>query len=109
MRRAVSYANVGKLRFKTEDDQQLWSECSRLISNCILFYNATILSRLLAYKVGSGDTAGAHLITQVSPVAWQHINFYGRYEFTKAPALINVDGIIAELAQRTIVPSEDDG
>ncbi len=42
-------------------------------------------------------------------VAWQHINFYGRYEFTKAPALINMDGIIAELAQQTIVPSEDDG
>ncbi len=108
LRRAVSYANFGKLRFKTEDDQQLWSECSRLISNCILFYNATILSRLLAHKVGSGDTAGADLITRVSPVAWQHINFYGRYEFTKAPALINVDGIIAELAQRPIVPSEDD-
>jgi hypothetical protein len=30
------------------------------------------------------------------------------YEFTKAPTLINVDGIIAELAQRPIVPSEDD-
>ena len=108
LRRAVSYANFGKLRFKTEDDQQLWSECSRLISNCILFYNATILSRLLAYKVATGDTAGADLLRRVSPVAWQHINFYGRYEFTKAPTLINVDGIIAELAQRPIVPSEDD-
>jgi hypothetical protein len=63
----------------------------------------------LAHKVASGDTAGADLITQVSPVAWQHINFYGRYEFTKAPAQINVDGIIAELALRPIVSSEDDG
>lgn len=31
LRRAVSYANFGKLRFKTEQDQQLWGECSRLL------------------------------------------------------------------------------
>ncbi|XSG77821.1 Tn3 family transposase [Herpetosiphon llansteffanensis] len=39
LRRAVSYANIGKLRFATEEDQELWSECSRLIANCIIFYN----------------------------------------------------------------------
>jgi TnpA family transposase len=33
LRRAVSYANFGKLRFKTEHEQQIWSECSRLITN----------------------------------------------------------------------------
>ncbi|MGH2536125.1 MAG: Tn3 family transposase [Candidatus Promineifilaceae bacterium] len=40
LRRAVSYANFGKLRFKTEHEQQIWSECSRLITNCIIYYNA---------------------------------------------------------------------
>lgn len=44
LRRAVSYANFGKLRFRSEEDQRLWSECSRLITNCIIYYNATILS-----------------------------------------------------------------
>ncbi len=37
LRRAVSYANFGKLRFRSEDDQQLWHECSRLITNGIIF------------------------------------------------------------------------
>lgn len=83
LRRAVSYANFGNLRFKTEDDQQLWSECSRLLTNGVIFYNAMILSRLLAYKEASGDAVGARVMTQVSPVARQHINFSGRYEFTK--------------------------
>jgi TnpA family transposase len=46
LRRAVSYANFGKLRFTTEHEQQLWGECSRLITNCIIYYNATILSNL---------------------------------------------------------------
>src|SRR6266498_2485505 len=102
LRRAVSYANFGKLRFQTEEEQQLWNECCRLITNCIIYYNASILSRVLAHKEAAGDRAGAELLTQVSPVAWQHINFYGRYEFTKGPTPINLDAIVEELAQHVI-------
>lgn len=36
LRRAISYANFGKLRFKTEQEQQIWNECSRMITNCLL-------------------------------------------------------------------------
>jgi len=102
LRRAVSYANFGKLRFKTEYDQQLWEECSRLITNCIIYYNATILSHLFAYKERRGDNAGAALLAQVSPVAWQHINLCGRYEFTKAPEVIHMAAIIQALVQAPV-------
>jgi hypothetical protein len=34
-------------------------------------------------KQAQPDWHYLQLITQVSPIAWQHINFYGRYEFTK--------------------------
>jgi len=102
LRRAVSYANFGKLRFKTEYDQQVWEECSRLITNCIIYYNATILSHLFAHKTRRGDAAGAALLTQVSPVAWQHINLCGRYEFTKAPEVIHIAAIIQALAQAPV-------
>jgi Tn3 transposase DDE domain len=86
----------------------LWSECSRLITNSIIFYNALILSRLLAHKEASGDGAGATLITQVSPIAWQHLNFYGRYEFTKGPEPINLDVIVEALAKQPIAPVDDE-
>ena len=99
LRRAVSYANFGKLRFKTEHEQQLWGECSRLITNCIIYYNATILSHLLAHKESTGDVQGAALLKHVSPVAWQHINLYGRYEFRREPETINMPAIIQDLAQ----------
>jgi hypothetical protein len=85
LRRAVSYANFGSLRFKTEGEQQIWSECSRLISNCIIYYNATLLSRLLELREEIGDTNQVNRIGRVSPIAWQHINFYGRFEFLGAP------------------------
>jgi TnpA family transposase len=100
LRRAVAYANFGKLRFKAEDEQVLWSECSRLITNCIVYYNATILSRLLVQQAAAGEAAGIAELGQISPVAWQHINLYGRYEFTRTPAPIDVDTMVAALAQR---------
>jgi len=99
LRRAVSYANFGKLRFKTEYEQQIWNECARLITNCIIYYNATILSNLLSYKEGIGDVKGTAFLKKISPVAWQHINFCGRYEFSKMQEAIDMDAIIHQLAQ----------
>lgn len=99
LRRAVSYANFGKLRFKTEHEQQLWGECARLITNCIVYYNTMLLSHVLEYKEAAGDVEGAHWLKYVSPVAWQHINFFGRYEFRKTPEAINMPAMVRELAQ----------
>ena len=66
LRRAVAYANFGKLRFKSEHEQQIWGECSRLITNCIIFYNATLLSHLLEHTETTGDGEAAALLKQVS-------------------------------------------
>jgi len=95
--RAVSFASFGKLRFKTEYEQELWSECSRLIANCIIFYNASLLSRFLEYREKSGDTKGAEAVKKISPIAWQHINLHGRYEFQKLPNPLDVDAIIQKM------------
>lgn len=100
LRRAVSFARFGKPRFKTEYEQDLWSECSRLIANSIIFYNASILSRFLEHQETNGDTQGADATKKVSPIAWQNTNLHGRYEFQKQPDLLNVDVIIHELLQR---------
>jgi TnpA family transposase len=99
LRRAVSHANFGKLRFKTEHEQQIWGECARLITNCIIYYNAMLLSSLLDYKEATGDVQGAALLKHISPVAWQHINLCGRYEFCNGPEAINIHEIVRELAQ----------
>jgi Tn3 transposase DDE domain len=102
LRRAVSSANFGKLRFKTEYEQQLWEECSRLVTNSIIYDNAAILSDLFTHKEHLGDAAGAALLTHVSPVAWQHINLCGRYEFTQGPEPINIAAIVEALAQAPV-------
>ena len=102
LRRAVSHANFGKLRFKTEQEQQIWNECSRLLANCIIYYNTSILSNMLDYRESNGKNLD--VLKHISPVAWQHINLYGRYEFNKNPEPIDMHVIIQELAQFQILP-----
>ena len=102
LRRAVSYANSGKLRFKTEYEQQIWNECGRLLTNCTIYYNAAILSEMFSYMERTGDTHDAAWIKQISPLAWQHINFHGRYQFIESQEIININAIIAELAQSLV-------
>jgi len=46
-----------------------------------------------------GDGQGADATKKISPVAWQHINLQGRYEFQKLPDPLNLDMIIRALTQ----------
>ncbi len=103
LRRAVSYANFGTLRFKTDSEQLIWSECSRLITNCIIYYNATLLTRLLEIK----EAEQVMRLGRVSPIAWQYINFHGRFEFLDPPAPIDLESVIQELAQGSVNIFED--
>ena len=74
----MAFANFGKLRFKSEYEQNIWNECSGLLTNCILYYNLKILSELLKEKEKDNLSVEIEIIKQLSPTAWQHINFMGR-------------------------------
>ena len=66
----------------------------------IIFYNAMILSNVFRYQAERGDAVAAASLEQISPVAWQHINFHGRYEFTKSIQLIDMEAKVLELVTR---------
>lgn len=59
---------------------------------------------MLAYKEVSGKDSD--VLKHISPVAWQHINLYGRYEFNTKSKSIDMDAIIIELAKFKIVPND---
>lgn len=102
LKRAICYDNFGKFRVKTELEQQIWSECTRLIANSIIFYNAFILSRLLENTEKIKHTEKMDLIKKISPIAWRHINFYGQYEFYRKDISIDVEEIINTLDTETM-------
>ena len=97
--RAVAYANAGKLRVRTDLEQQLWSECSRLLANCVIYYNACVLSQLLEYAERKKDFELANRIKTISPVSWKHVNFYGKYHFRDTGEIVDFDQMISWLAE----------
>src|ERR1700712_4857031 len=82
MRRAISYVNSGKFRVKTEAEQQIWNECSRLIANAIIYYNTLLLSRVYEQKVAASDLEAVKILKGISPVAWRNVNLIGNFDFT---------------------------
>ncbi|MBW8831149.1 MAG: Tn3 family transposase [Burkholderiales bacterium] len=97
-RRAVAYVNGGKFRVNTEAEQQLWNECSRLIANAIIFYNMTLLSKVHAHKAAASDEEAIEILRGISPVAWQHVNLFGTFEFNDAPTKVDIDALAALFA-----------
>jgi len=95
--RAVAYANGGRLRVRTDLEQQLWSECSRFLTNCVIHYNACILSELLEFAERENDLVLAERIKRVSPVSWKHVNFYGEYTFREIGDVIDLEPMINRL------------
>ena len=97
-RRAVAFVNGGKFRVKTEDEQQIWNECSRLITNAVIYYNTVLLSRVYEQKQEAGDQDVLARIQGISPVAWQHINLYGSFEFSPSTSKVDIDALVAHYA-----------
>jgi len=72
------------------------AESNRLIANAVILYNATLLSTLYKHYQ-SVDTEMAKAILGFSPVAWQHINFIGKYEFYNRGDVLNIQELIKNI------------
>lgn len=93
----IAGVNGGKFRGTTEAELLVWNECSRFIANCIIYYNALILSKIYVTQEKLGNKEALEFIKRLSPIAWCHINFNGRYEFTNRFSEIDLDRMIMNL------------
>lgn len=112
-RRAISYVNSGKFRVKTEAEQQIWNECSRLIANAIIYYNTLLLSRVYEQKRAAGDQEAIDILQGISPNAWRHVNLFGTFEFTEAGPKVDIEALAAryndpEFWRKALKEGEDD-
>ena len=98
LRRAVAFVNGGKFRVQTEAEQQIWNECSRLITNAIIYYNTALLSGVFEQKQAVGDQVAMDALRGISPVAWQHINLFGTFEFNSVGRKIDIAALVAHYA-----------
>ena len=87
----------GSFRGMSEIEVEIWNECARLIALIIIYYNMHLLSKLYENAVAKNDTAAIFFLKHISPVASQHLNIDGLYEFAESIANINVDNVIEVL------------
>ena len=90
---AIRKVSDKKLPGKTEIEMEIYNECNRLIANCVICYNALILSSLYDVYKKRGNKQACEMIKRLSPVAWQHINFVGKYEFCSDKNIINLQAL----------------
>jgi TnpA family transposase len=87
----------GEFRGMSELEVEIWNECSRLIALIIIYYNMHLLSKLYENALEKNDMAAIEYLKHISPVASQHINISGLYEFIETIKNINVDSVVEML------------
>ena len=86
----------GIFRGKKIVDNRISAHSARLIANCIIAYNSIILNAVYEKMVRSGVKQEIiNEFARISPIAWVHILFTGRYSFYKSNG--NID--VAKMAQ----------
>ena len=113
MRRAISYVNSGKFRVKTEAEQQIWNECSRLIADAIIYYNTLLFSWVYEQKLAADDQEAIKILRGTSPVAWRDVNLIGTFDFTARTSQIDIEALAARYNDpdfwRCSMQESDDG
>lgn len=89
----------GTFRGMSELEVEIWNECARIITLTIIYYNMHILSKLYEDALLRNDLATIELLKHISPVASQHINVGGLYQFSETLSTINVDSIVSMLGK----------
>ncbi len=99
LRLAIAYAHGGRLRARSQHEQELWNEYARLIANAVVHYNSVILSEVLHTLEKRRDKAAVESRKRISPLAWQHVNFYGRYRFDNDLLPIDLAALATQLTE----------
>lgn len=97
LRRAISNVNGDRFRGNSDEEIQLWNECARLVANAIIYFNSSVLSRLLDSFERQGDQQKVEIVKQASPVAWYNINLKGTYNFELSDDLPNLEEMMRSI------------
>ena len=82
-------------------DNRISAHAARLVANCIVAYNAIILNTVYEKMVAEGVSEKIlEEFARISPVAWHHLFFTGRYSFKKASKTAIDVAAMAEMLEK---------
>ncbi len=98
LQRAFEQVGSGKgFRGKSDAEIDMWYECSRLMANCIIYFNSVILDALLKRYISEGRADLVEHLKRISPVAWAHIIMGGKYEFDDLNDTPDIYSMVSEM------------
>jgi TnpA family transposase len=88
----------GIFKGKKIENNQVSAHAVRLVANCIIAYNAIILNTIYEKMIKEGVSQKIiDEFLRISPIAWAHIIFTGKYNFRKSDGNIDVEAMISAL------------
>jgi len=84
-------------------DNQVSAHAARLVANCIIAYNSTILNSLYEKMVTDGvDQSVIDEFLRTSPIAWGYLTFTGRYNFKNSKTKIDLEKTVNSLVEKLL-------
>jgi len=88
----------GVFKGKKIENNQISAHAVRLVANSIIAYNSIILNTVYERMLAAGTSQTIiDEFARISPIAWSHIAFTGKYNFRKNNGDIDVDAMVNEL------------
>lgn len=79
--RAIFFGKRGEFRERELQDQLQRASALNILINTISIWNTTYLQKAINYLKENHEEVDESLIKYISPLAWEHINFLGDYNF----------------------------
>lgn len=79
LKRALVALGGNQFRGKSPEEMVRWNQCADLLANCIVYYNAWIMSSFKTYCLSTGNSNELKHLKMISPASWEHILLNGFY------------------------------
>ena len=81
-------------------NNRISAHATRLVANCIVAYNAIILNSIYVKMIKYGASKEVlKEFCRISPIAWSHLVFTGRYSFVKNDGKIDIALLVEKLEE----------
>jgi hypothetical protein len=76
------FGNEGKIRRRQLEEQTNQASCLTLVTNAVITWNTVYMAAAIEQLRTEGHAIADADITHLSPARYEHINRYGKYQFS---------------------------
>ena len=106
LQRLIRKVYSGVFTGKKISDNRISAHATRLVANCIVAYNALILNTVYEKRLAEGVSKKIlEEFARISPLAWHHLFFTGRYSFKSTNKMAIDVAAMADMLEQHIKQS----